>query len=324
MGAPVLALLLTAAAATAVPQRLPLHRARPTTAAGVLLLSLLVRALLMVALSVLALLRLSEVRAVESLLSWCWHELVPDLPSAFGFAEHSISHAVVAAPLALLAASVAWLAARQLRARRLLRRSLDRSLGTGPWGSTVVHDDGVLLAVTKLGRGRVLVSDRALGELDRGELAAGITHELAHLHRRHRAVLAVGALLGALARLLPGTHATERGLSFQLERDADAYVVRKLHDPLALASAICKAGRPRSTSTALVTLAEGGGSAVLRVRELLEGAAVRSRRVEAAARATLIVLTFAALGLLSSAPTWAKPPDAHAERPGSPHCSHHR
>jgi Zn-dependent protease with chaperone function len=322
MSGPVLAVLLTAAAATAVPQWLPLHRARPTTAAGVLLLALLVRALLMVALSVLALLRLSEVHAVESLLSWCWHELVPDLPRALGFGEHSISHAVVAAPLALLAASVAWLGARQLRAWRLLRRSLDRSLGTGPWGSTVVHDDGVLLAVTKLGRGRVLVSDKALGELDGGELAAGITHELAHLHRRHRAVLAVGALLGAVARLLPGTHATQRALSFQLERDADAYVVRQLHDPLALASAICKAGRARSTNAALVTLAEGGGSAVLRVRELLDGAAVRSRKAEIAARATLIILALASLALMSSAPTWAEPPDAHAEGPSSHNCRH--
>jgi peptidase M48-like protein len=323
MGGPMLAVLLTAAAAIAVLQWLPLHRARPTTAAGVLLLALLVRALLMVALSVLALLRLSEVHAVESLLSWCWHELVPDLPGALGFAEHSISHAVVAAPLALLAGSVAWLGARQLRAWHLLRRGLASSLGAGPWGSTVVRDDGVLLAVTKLGRGRVLVSDRALGELDGGELAAGITHELAHLHRRHRAVLAVGALLGALARLLPGTHATERGLAFQLERDADAYVVRKLHDPLALASAICKAGRPRSPNAAFVTLAEGGGSAVLRVRELLDGAAVRSRKAEAAARATLIVLALAAFALMSSAPTWANPPDARGDAPSSHDCRHH-
>jgi Zn-dependent protease with chaperone function len=320
---PVLAVLLIAAAAIAVPQWLPLHRTRPTTAAGVLLLSLLVRALLMVALSFLALLRLSEVRVVETALSWCWHELLPDLPGALGFAEHSIFHAVAAAPLALLAGSVAWLGARQLRAWHLLRRSLDRSLGIGPWGSTVVHDDGVLLAVTKLGRGRVLVSDKALGELDGGELAAGITHELAHLHRRHRAVLAVGALLGALARLLPGTHATERGLSFQLERDADAYVVRKLHDPLALASAICKAGRSRSPHAALVTLAEGGGSAVLRVRELLDGAAVRSGKAEAAARATLIVLALAALALMSSAPTWANAPDARSDAPSSHNCRHH-
>jgi hypothetical protein len=321
MDGPVLAVLLTAGAAIAVPQRLPLHRAKPTTAAGVLLLALLVRALLMVALSVLALLRLSDAHVVESALSWCWHELLPDLPAALGFAEHSVSHAVVAAPLAVLAGSVVWLLARQLGAWRLLRRSLGSSVGTGPWGSTVVRDDGVLLAVTKLGRGRVLVSDGALGELDGGELAAGITHELAHLCRRHRAVLATAALLGALARLVPGTHATERALAFQLERDADAYAVRERHDPLALASAICKAGRARSTNAGLVTLG-GGGSAVLRVRELLDDAAGRSPKVEAAARAILIVLTLAALALLSSAPTWAKPPGVGAEGPGSHTCRH--
>ena len=323
MSAPVLTVFLIAAAAIAVPRRLPLHRAQPTTAAAVLVLALLVRALLMVALGVLALLRLSQVGAVESALSWCWHELLPDLPGALGFAEHSVSHAVVAAPLVLILGSVAWLAGRQLRAWRLLRRSLGRSVGTGPWGSTVVHDDGVLLAVTKLGRGRVLVSDKALGELDGGELAAGITHEIAHLRRRHRAVLAVGALLGALGRLLPGTHATQRALSFQLERDADAYVVHELHDPLALASAICKAGRARGTSAALLTLAGGGGSAVLRVRELLEGAAARSHKAEAAARAALVVLALAALALVSSAPTWANAPDTRAERPDSHDCRHH-
>jgi Zn-dependent protease with chaperone function len=320
MSAPVLAVLLTAAAAIVVPVRLPLHRAQPATAAGVLLLALLVRALFMVAISVLALLRLSEFRVVEGALSWCWHELLPDFPGALGFAEHSVSHAVVAAPLALLAGSVAWLAARQVRAWRLLRRSLASSVGTGPWGSTVVHDEGVLLAVTKLGRGRVLVSDKALGELDGGELAAGIAHELAHLHRRHRAVLAAAALLGAVARLLPGTRATERALSFQLERDADAFVVHELNDPLALASAICKAGA-RNPSAALVTLTGGGGSAVLRVRELLDGAAVRSRKVELAARATLVALILCALALLSSAPTWGKPPDVKAG-PNSHECRH--
>jgi Zn-dependent protease with chaperone function len=320
MSAPVLAVLLTAAAAIVVPVRLPLQRAQPATAAGVLLLALIVRALFMVAISVLALLRLSEFRVVESVLSWCWHALLADLPGALGFAEHSVSHAAVAAPLALLAGSVAWLAARQLQAWRLLRQSLARSVGTGPWGSTVVHDDEVLLAVTKLGRGRVLISDRALDELDGGELAAGIAHELAHLHRRHRAVLAVAALLGAVARLLPGTHATKRALSFQLERDADAHVVHELNDPLALASAICKAAA-RSPSAALVTLTGGGGSAVLRVRELLDGAAVRSRKVELAARATLVALILCALALLLTAPTWAKPPDAKAG-PISHECRH--
>ena len=118
MSAPVLAVLLTATAAIAVPLRLPLHRAEPTTAAAVLLLALLVRALLMLALSVVALLRLSEVGPVVSALSWCWHDLLPDLPGALGFAEHSVSHAVVAAPLVVVAGSVVWLAARQLRAWR--------------------------------------------------------------------------------------------------------------------------------------------------------------------------------------------------------------
>lgn len=321
MSLPVIAVLLTATAAAALPRRLPLHRATPTTAAAVLLLTLVVRALLVLALGVLALLRLSEVGLVESALDWCWHELLPDLPGALGFGEHAVAHSVVAAPLALLACSVVWLAGRQLRAWRALRRSLAGAVATGPLGSTVVRDEGLLLAVTRLGRGRVLISERALGELDRGELAAGITHELAHLRRRHRGVMAAAALLAALARPLPGTRATERALSFQLERDADAYVVDELQDPLALASAICKAGGTQRPNAAVLTLGGGRGSAVLRVRELLEGAAVRSRKVEGVARATVVLLALVALAIVSTAPAWARPPEP-AGVPAAHDCSH--
>lgn len=83
MGGPVLVVLLIAATAIAVPPRLPLHRAQPATAAGVLLLALLVRALLMVALRLSCGCRRFRVAGA---LSWCWHELLPDLRRALGFA----------------------------------------------------------------------------------------------------------------------------------------------------------------------------------------------------------------------------------------------
>jgi hypothetical protein len=52
-----------------------------------------------------------------------------------------------------------------------------------------------------------------------------------------RAVLRVAGV----ARAIPGIRTGERELRFHIQRDADQYAVRTLHDPLSLASAICKA-----------------------------------------------------------------------------------
>jgi hypothetical protein len=322
MSAPVIAVLVTAGAVVALPHRLPLQRASPITAAALLIVALLLRAAVMLAIAMLALQRLSEVGAVRGALDWCWHEFLPDLPAALGFAEHPVTHAAVAAPLAVLGLSVAWLLIGEARAWWRLRQSLAGPLREGPAGSTIIADDGLLLALTRFGRRRILVSDRALGELDERELVAGITHELGHLRRRHRSVLATAALLAAVARPLPGTRATERALRFQLERDADDYAVRELRDPLSLASAICKAAGADRADSALVTLS-GSGAAVLRVRELLEGARVRSRGAELLARGALALLAALFVALVLSSPGWAgSPPDHRHGPPG--HGCHHR
>jgi hypothetical protein len=322
VSAPVIAVLTTAVAAIALPRRLPLHRASPITAAALLIVALLVRALVMVAIAMLALQRLSEVEIVRGALDWCWHEFLPDLPAALGFAEHPVTHAAVAAPIALLGFSVAWLLIGEVRAWWRLRQSLAEPLREGPEGSTIIADEGLLLAVTRFGRRRILVSDRALGELDERELVAGITHELGHLRRGHRSVLAAAALLAALARPLPGTRATERALRFQLERDADDFAVRLLRDPLSLASAICKAAGADRSDPALVTLS-GSGAAVLRVRELLDGAHVRTRSAELLARGALAGLLALLAALAFSSPGWAGSPadDGHLARG---HGCHHR
>lgn len=320
MSAPVIAVLVAAAAAIALPHRLPLHRASPITSAALLVAALLVRALLMVAIAMLALQRLSHVGIVRGTLDWCWHEFLPDLPAALGFAGHPVTHAAVAAPLALLGLSVAWLLIGEARAWWGLRQSLAGPLREGPEGSTIVADDGLLLAVARFGRRRILVSDRALGELDERELVAGITHELGHLRRGHRSVLAAAALLAALARPLPGTRATERALRFQLERDADDFAVRELHDPLSLASAICKAAGADRPDPALVTLS-GSGAAALRVRELLDGAHVRTRAAELLARGALALLLALLAALVLSSPAWAGPPD-HRHGPPGHGCQH--
>jgi Zn-dependent protease with chaperone function len=322
MSAPVIAVLLTATAAIALPHRLPLHRATPATSAAVLAAALLVRALVMVAIAMLALQRLSNVGIVQRALDWCWHELLPDLPTALGFAEHPVTHAAVAAPLGLLGMSVAWLVIGQFRAWHELRQRLAGPVSEGPAGTTIVADDRLLFAVTRLGRRRILVSDTALGELDERELVAGITHELGHLRRGHRSVLEAAALLGALARPMPGTRATKRALRFQLERDADAFAVRELHDPLSLASAICKVAGANRSGTALVTLS-GSGPVVLRVRELLDGGCVRSQAAEFLARAALAGLIALIAALAATSPGWASAPVDHRHEPPG-HACHHR
>jgi Zn-dependent protease with chaperone function len=321
MSTPVIAVLLTAIAAIALPHRLPLHRASPTTSAAVLVLALLVRALVTIAIAVLVLQRLSHVGFVQAALDWCWHDVLPDVPGALGFAEHPVTHAAVAAPLGLLGASVCWFAVSQLGAWREVRHHLAGTVSEGPIGTTVVADDRLLLGVARFGRRRILVSDRALRELDERELVAGISHELAHLRRGHRSILAAAALLAALARPLPGTRATERALRFQLERDADDFAVREMHDPLSLASAICKAAGADSRETSLVTLS-GSGLTVLRVRELLDSGRVRSRAAELLARASLAGLIALLAALAVSSPGWATSPGNHLHGPPGHGCQH--
>jgi hypothetical protein len=309
---------LAALVALAAPHLLGLRRAEPTAAIAVWLLALTLRAFAAVGLATLALIGFSDVGPVKALLDWCWHEVLPDVPSQLGFGEHPVAHAVVAVPAAALAASLLWLVLRLARGRLAVRRKLASAIGPGPLGSTVVSDERVVIAVTRVGRGRVIVSDHALDELDSGELTAGLVHELAHLRRRHRPLLIVGAALAALARPLPGTSAAERELRFHIERDADRYTVRALDDPLALASAICKAAGVRGTG--LVGLA-GGGFVTQRLEELLDGPAGRrrgERRAWLAAAGLVAVLVTLAL----STPAWSLAPATSGATEHGHACSH--
>lgn len=289
-------------AALTAPHLVPLQKTAPPIGIAVWTLVLALRAVATVALATLALVGLADVSFVQAALAWCWHELLPDLPRALGFAEHPISHAAVAVPAAVVAASLVWLAGAAARAALATRRLLQRALGSGPLGSTVIHDERVVFAVTGFGRGRVLVSDRALQELDPGELSAGLTHEYGHLRRRHRPVRTAASLLAAVGRPLPGTRFAERELHFQLERDADRYTVQALHDPLALASAICKAAGV-APSGAVAALG-GPGRVTLRLEELLNGGTTGSVRVERAARLLVAVLGCLVVALIATAPAW--------------------
>jgi beta-lactamase regulating signal transducer with metallopeptidase domain len=147
------------------------------------------------------------------------------------------------------------------------------------------------------------LSDRALEMMDDEELAAGLAHELAHLRRRHRPLLLLASLLSTIGRPLPGTTTAHRELCFQLERDADAWAVRRLHDPLSLASAICKvAGGVEPSGTASLA---GRGPVTRRLAELIGERGVRSTRIELAARMLVMGLAGVVLALAIAAPTWA-------------------
>jgi Zn-dependent protease with chaperone function len=304
-----------------VPHFLPLHRASPVTGAAVWMLALALRALVLVYLATVAFGQISYWHPVETGLAWCWHEVLPDIPSWLGFAEDPVAHATVAVPVVALVVALIAHGLGLLRDWAGLRRRLASPVGTGPAGTTLIPDDDVVLAVTRLGRGRVLVSRRALEMMDAEELAAGVAHEVAHIRRRHRPVLLTASVLATIARPVPGTRIAERELGFQLERDADGYVVDRLHDPLSLASAICKVAGA-SVPTAATSLG-GRGAVTRRLAELLEGRGIRSKWVERGARALAATLAALVLALSAGGPASAVGSGADGHSGAAHHCSHH-
>lgn len=299
-----LALLLPAA--ILAPHAVGLQRAAPTTAATVWLLALGVRALLSIGTAIFVFAYLPGTAAFEAVVQWCWHQVLPVVGQHLGLSGHPVGHAALILPALALALSLSWLLFGLARAWLALRRLLARHARRGPLGSTVVPDQRVLVAVTALGPGRIVVSDGALATMDAGELAASVAHERAHIDRRHRPLLLLAALLAALARPLPGTRAAQRQLVFSLERDADAFAVRSTRDPLALASAICKAAT--SAGSPALAFLGGRGSTTHRVKWLLAGAEPspatvpqRSARALVVLLAGLLVALVLALGLVALA-----------------------
>jgi hypothetical protein len=289
--------------ASAAPHYIPLHRAAPITGAAVWMLALLLRALIVIGVTTFVFARLAHTDLLEAALNWCWHEVLPDIPGWLGFAEHPVAHAAVAVPVFTIAAAVLTHSFSGLRAWVELRRRLSGAGSEGPQGAAVLPEREVVVAVTRFGRGRVVVSDGALEVMDDEELAAGMAHEFAHLHRRHRPLLLLASLLSTVSRPLPGTATAHRELCFQLERDADAWAVNRLHDPLSLASAICKtAGALELRGTASLA---GKGPVTRRLAELIGERGVRSTRVELLARVLVAGLAGVVLALAIAGPTWA-------------------
>jgi len=226
---------------------------------------------------------------------WCWHAAVPYVAAHLDISGHGVGDTAVLVPLAGVLLSAAATVYGVVRAGRAVRGYLRRfALGAGPRGSVIVPGRDVVLAAAGISRPRVVVSAGALLALDDDELAVGLEHERAHIRRRHRWVLLAGALARAIGRPIPGSSAALRELAFHLERDADRCALRRVRDPLALASVICKAATGGLPSSAVASL--GGADVAERVRELVDGSPPR-RLV--ATRPVLAVCTVALAAALA-------------------------
>ena len=312
--------LAVAVAGAVVPHRMSLDRARPSAAAAVWAAALALRALVSLWVAATILLVLPSTAFFRTLTHWCQHLTVPELGMHLDLYGHDLGSAGIVAPALILSAFVIgalWQAGRA--ARRIRRDIRATSLGEGPHHSVMVGGNEVLFAAVGLVRPRIVVSAGALARLDDAELAAGLAHEQGHVSRRHHQLLLYGELCRALALWIPGTRRAVAELRFHLERDADAWALRS-HDPLALASVICKAASPTEASSPVI--ASLSGSAVLRrVDLLLDGGSggVRSRR-----RGPLD-LAAALMACLVLASVIAIPAQAvSVEGPGVPaHTTHH-
>lgn len=291
---------LAAFAVIALPHMLALHRAPPVSAAALWAVSLGMRAVVAVLAALYLFFFLPGTEIFAVLTRWCTHAIIPLMSAHLGLSGHRLGDALTLVPAVTLLAWSFGIAVGVVRGARAVRRLVRHTaVGAGPDNSVIVRGSEVMLLAAGIKRPRVLVSAGALALLEDDELAAGLEHERGHIIRRHRFVLLFAEICRALARWQPGAEVAARQLAFQLERDADAWVIWRHHDPIALAGAICKSAlsydRP---GPALASL--GGGSAVgQRIQALVDVPAAFSR-----ARVTVlnaIALAGAALVLFLAA-----------------------
>lgn len=287
----------------ALPHMVPLERAAPAVAVSMWLAALALRALTGVYVVYFAVFYVPETELFTALTRWCWHAVVPGMSAHLGFSGHQFGDAAAIAPavaLALSAVSVIWALTRAARAvQRQLRRL---AVGPGPSGSVIVGGSSVVVAAAGISRPRVVVSAGALTAFDDAELAASVDHEHGHIARRHRFAVVFGELCRAVGRLVPGARRAIEELEFHLERDADEYAVARLHDPLDLASAICKAAGTGASRGAVLSL-YGSRKVTHRVRLLTQDhGRISSDFVNRCATAAAVGMTTLVLALVVSIP----------------------
>lgn len=296
---------LCVGAAITVPHLLRLETAHPATAAVIWLSALCLRALVALFVALFVVLYVPTTAVFELVTHWCWHTAMPLVASHLGLDGHSVGDVALLAPVSALAVSVLSVCVALWRAARAVSAWVRRtSIGPGPQESVIVGEQDIVVAAAGLRRPRVIVSAGALTCFDDEELAASLEHERGHIARRHRFALVTAEVARALARLLPGTRCATAELRFHLERDADRWALERMHDPTALASAICKAARPPSGSASPL-LALGGGAVTRRVRQLLECTSLPGREVRLDVIAAAMVLLVVGLGATLPAATLA-------------------
>ncbi|MGW9209309.1 M56 family metallopeptidase [Embleya sp. NPDC055664] len=272
-------------AAIVLPHLAPLDRVRPVGAAAVWASALAARAAVAIGLVLTAVICLPD---TPRFAHW-----VRELP-------HQVVTGVGDTELALGGLAFLTLAAVAHRLRTCLRDArtpLHPLPLTGPGGSIVVGDREVLMAAVGRRQRSIVVSAGALAALDDDELAAGLAHELGHISRAHHWWQAGAEVCRLLARCLPGTARAADELAFQLERAADVWAIEHGHDPVVLASAVCKAAlagpirEPDPSGGAHHLIGRSPTYAGRRVRLLLEGCPTGTHRRNLAVRASALAMT---------------------------------
>ena len=296
---------LLAGAAIAAPHMLRLDSAHPATAAAIWFAAVCLRALVALFVALFVVFYVPTTALFQLVTHWCWHTALPLLTSHLGLSGHSVGDIALLAPVLALAVSLLSVSVGLWRATRAIATWVRRtSVGTGPQETLIVGEHDIVVAAAGLRRPRIIVSAGALACFDDEELAASLEHEHGHIARRHRFVLVTAEISRSLARLLPGTRRAVDELIFHLERDADRWALERMHDPTALASAICKAAQPRpEAGTALLTLS--GGAVTRRVRQLLDCTSPPGRRARLDVLAATMVILVVGLGAALPSATFA-------------------
>lgn len=289
-------------AGTAAPYLLPRSSLSPMTGAALWLSVLTLRATLVVLAALVAILYLPATALFQLMTHWCFHAVIPFLTTHLGFSGHRVGDAATLLPglvLGLSSISALFAVWRTTRAvRSWVKRS---SLGPGPKESVIVGGQEVVVAAAGVRGAKIVVSAGALAQLDEDELEASLEHERGHIARRHPYLVVAASLAFSVARPLPGSKDALQRMQFCLERDADEYAIDRTCNPIALASAICKAAADAPTpGPALATLAGSGAPA--RLRLLLDRSAGRpSAWADCAARG--LVTTLVSIVILAAALT---------------------
>lgn len=266
--------------AIVLPHLLPQSRLDPAGAVAMWLSAIALRAIVILAVVASLVFLVPATELFDLVTGWCLHAVVPFVATHLGLDGHELADRAVLVPGLFVLTSAVSAAVGLWRAARAVRRWLHRnSLGPGPEETTIVGGPEVMVAAAGIRSPRIVVSTGALLQLDDEELAAGLEHERGHVARHHRFATVLGQLMFGLARPLPGSRRALDALHFHLERDADEYAVKRTGDPVALASAICKAALSASTPRGPALAHLSGGRVVDRLRTLTAAPAERPARL---------------------------------------------